>query len=69
MFLGGHGSRPNPNLHLCDCLLQRGVGGADLTRHGLVPNIQGMITVAKNILVNSVICVLKVRENAAGAKM
>lgn len=43
--------------------------GSDPTRHGLVPNIQGTITSAKNILVNSVICVLKVRENAAGAKM
>lgn len=36
--------------------------GSDLTRCGLVPNIQGAITLAKNILVNSVISVFKVRK-------
>lgn len=37
-------------------------GGSDRTRHGLVQNIQGTVTLVKNILVNSVISVWKVRK-------
>lgn len=36
--------------------------GSDRTRHGLVQNIQGTVTLAKNILVNSAISVWKVRK-------
>lgn len=66
MFSGEYRTSPRQTKPSPMCLHH--ARGSNQTRHVLVANIQGTITLARNNLVNSAISILKVRKIAVSAK-